>query len=119
VMQGLTLVGNETDALKSGIPENMYSLTGAYDFGNGYRFTASTVHADSTYSGFSKGVKLPSYTLLNAGLSYNTDTWSISLQGKNLTDEKYFRANFPDLFGSTIVLPELPRHFVASASFKF
>ena len=119
VMQGLTLVGNETDALKSGIPENMYSLTGAYDFGNGYRFTASTVHADSTYSGFSKGVELPSYTLLNAGISYNTDTWSISLQGKNLTDEKYFRANFPDLFGSTIVLPELPRHFVANASFKF
>ncbi len=119
VMQGLTLVGNETDALKSGIPENMYSLTGAYDFGNGYRFTASTVHADSTYSGFSKAVKLPSYTLFNAGISYNTDTWSLSLQGKNLTDEKYFRANFPDLFGSTIVLPELPRHFVASASFKF
>ena len=119
VMQGLTLVGNETDALKSGIPENMYSLTGAYDFGNGYRITASTVHADSTYSGFSKAVELPSYTLLNAGISYNTDTWSISLQGKNLTDEKYFRANFPDLFGSTIVLPELPRHFVANASFKF
>ena len=119
VMQGLTLVGNETDALKSGIPENMYSLTGAYDFGNGYRFTASTVHADSTYSGFSRAVKLPSYTLFNAGISYNTDTWSLSLQGKNLTDEKYFRANFPDLFGSTIVLPELPRHFVASASFKF
>ena len=119
VMQGLTLVGNETDALKSGIPENMYSLTGAYDFGNGYRFTASTVHADSTYSGFSKALKLPSYTMFNAGISYNTDTWSLSLQGKNLTDEKYFRANFPDLFGSTIVLPELPRHFVASASFKF
>ncbi len=119
VMQGLTLVGNETDALKSGIPENMYSLTGAYDFGNGYRITASTVHADSTYSSFSKAVELPSYTLLNAGISYNTDTWSISLQGKNLTDERYFRANFPDLFGSTIVLPELPRHFVANASFKF
>lgn len=119
VVQGLTLVGNESDALKSGIPENMYSLTGAYDFGNGYRFTASTVHADSTYSGFSRAVKLPSYTLFNAGISYNTDTWSLSLQGKNLTDERYFRANFPDLFGSTIVLPELPRHFVASASFKF
>lgn len=119
VMQGLTLVGGEDDALKSGIPENMYSLTGVYDFQNGYRITGSVVQADSTYSGFSKAIKLPSYTLFNAGVSYNTDTWSISLQGKNLTDERYFRANFPDLFGSTIVLPELPRHFVASASFKF
>lgn len=119
VMQGLTLVGNEDAAKKSGIPENMYSLTGAYDFGNGLRVTASGVTADSTYSGFSKGIKLPSYTLLNAGISYDIDAWKFSLQGKNLTDERYFRANFPDLFGGTIVLPELPRHFVASASFKF
>jgi iron complex outermembrane recepter protein len=119
VMQGLTLVGNEDQATKSGIPENMYSLTGAYDFGNGVRVTASTVHADSTYSGFSKAIKLPAYTLFNACISYEVEAWKFSLQGKNLTNERYFRANFPDLFGSTIVLPELPRHFVASASFKF
>lgn len=119
VMQGLTLVGNETDALKSGIPENMVSLTGAYNFGDGYSITASAVHADSTYSGFSKAVKLPSYTLFNAGISYHADTWSVSLQGKNLTDERYFRANFPDLFGSTVVLPELPRSFVGKVTFKF
>ncbi len=119
VMQGLTLVGNETDALKSGIPENMVSLTGAYNFGDGYSITASAVHADSTYSGFSKAIKLPSYTLFNAGISYHAETWSVSLQGKNLTDERYFRANFPDLFGSTVVLPELPRSFVGKVTFRF
>ncbi len=119
VMQGLTLVGNETDALKSGIPENMVSLTGAYNFGDGYSITASAVHADSTYSGFSKAIKLPSYTLFNAGISYHAETWSVSLQGKNLTDERYYRANFPDLFGSTVVLPELPRSFVGKVTFKF
>ena len=26
----------------------------------------------------------------------------------NVTDEEYFRANFPNLFGSVVVLPELP-----------
>lgn len=119
VMKGLTLVGNEEDAKKSGIPENMMSITGAYNFGDGYSITASAVHADSTYSGFSKAIKLPSYTLFNAGISYSTDTWAISLQGKNLTDERYFRANFPDLFGSAIVLPELPRSFVGKFTFKF
>lgn len=119
VMKGLTLVGDKDDATKSGIPENMVSLTGAYNFGDGYSITASAVHADSTYSGFSKAVKLPSYTLFNAGISYSTDTWAISLQGKNLTNERYFRANFPDLFGSAIVLPELPRSFVGKFSFKF
>lgn len=119
VIKGLTLVGDEEDATKSGIPENMVSVTGAYNFGDGYSFTASAVHADSTYSGFSKAIKLPSYTLFNAGISYNTDTWGISLQGKNLTNERYFRANFPDLFGSTVVLPELPRSFVGKVTFKF
>ena len=37
----------------------------------------------------------------------------------NLTDEEYFRANFPNLFGSAIVLPELPRHYQAKFSYKF
>lgn len=119
VVKGLTLVGSEEAAKKSGIPENMMSITGAYNFGDGYSITASAVHADSTYSGFSRGIKLPSYTLFNAGISYSTDTWAISLQGKNLTDERYFRANFPDLFGGAIVLPELPRSFVGKFTFKF
>jgi len=119
VVKGLTLVGNEDQAKKAGIPENMVSVTGAYNFGDGYSITASAVHAESTYSSFSKAIKLPSYTLFNAGISYNTDTWGVSLQGKNLTNERYFRANFPDLFGSTIVLPELPRSFVGKVTFKF
>ncbi|RYY04900.1 MAG: TonB-dependent receptor [Gammaproteobacteria bacterium] len=119
VMQGLTLVGDDSASEKSGIPKNMVSLTGAYNFGNGFSVTASSVHAESTYSGFSKAIKLPAYTLFNAGITYATDTWSLSLQGKNLTDERYFRSNFPDLFGSTIVLPELPRSFVAKLGMKF
>jgi iron complex outermembrane receptor protein len=119
VLKGLSLVGNEAAAKKAGIPENMVSLTGAYNFGDGYTFTASAVHAESTFSSFSKGIELPSYTLFNAGISYNTDTWGVSLQGKNLTNERYFRANFPDLFGAAIVLPELPRSFVGKVTFKF
>jgi iron complex outermembrane receptor protein len=39
--------------------------------------------------------------------------------GKNLTDERYFRANFPNLFGGTIVLPELPRSMQAGVAFNF
>jgi len=27
--------------------------------------------------------------------------------------------NFPDLFGESVVLPELPRNFLASAAYKF
>ncbi len=71
------------------------------------------------WSGFAQSVRLPSYTLVNAGIHYNTDRFTVSLQGKNLTDERYFRSNFPDLFGDSVVLPELPRNSLLSATFKF
>lgn len=119
---GLNLVGDGTsnpDAQKAGIPENIYTLTATYDFQNGYAASLSVVDAEETTSGFSGSVKLPGYTLVNAGLSYQAEDWSFNLTVKNLTDETYYRANFPDLFGSQIVLPELPRHFNAKFAYKF
>ena len=50
---------------------------------------------------------------------WESESWNVSLTGKNLTDERYFRANFPNLFGSAIVLPELPRHFLAKVQYTF
>lgn len=111
--------GGNTSAIKAGIPENVYSLTATYDFLNGYAANVSVVDVDSVASGFSGAVTLPGYTLVNAGFSYESDDWNVNLTVKNLTDEEYFRSNFPDLFGSAIVLPELPRHFNAKFTFKF
>jgi iron complex outermembrane receptor protein len=71
------------------------------------------------WSGFAQSVRLPSYTLLNAGIHYETERFTVGLQGKNLTDERYFRSNFPDLFGDSVVLPEMPRSYILSAGFKF
>jgi iron complex outermembrane receptor protein len=64
-------------------------------------------------------VRLPSYTLVNAGVHYENAHFKVGLQGKNLTNERYFRSNFPDLFGDSVVLPEPPRNYLLSASFKF
>jgi outer membrane receptor protein involved in Fe transport len=47
--------------------------------------------------------------LLNAGIQYESAKWKIGIEGRNLTDERYFRSNFPGLFGSSVVLPQLPR----------
>jgi iron complex outermembrane receptor protein len=118
---GLTLIapGDKEATRKAGIPENIYTLNATYDFQNGYTVNTSLVRADETFSGFSQSVELPAFTLVNAGVSYTTDVWSASLNIKNLTDERYFRANFPDLFGAQIVLPELPRHFQAKVSYNF
>lgn len=111
------------DGRKAGVPENMFSLNALYTFNSGVLsgVTASVglIRVDSTYSGFSKAVKLPGYTLLNAGINYNTKNWSFGLYGKNLTNKQYYRANFSDLFGSDVVLPQLPRTWEATVAYKF
>ena len=116
---GNVLIANEQGARRAGVPENIYSLTGTYAWDNGFALNASVIAVDSVFSGFARGVRLPSYTLLNLGVRYETDQWAFSLTGKNMTDERYFRSNFPNLFGGGIVLPELPRNYQASISFNF
>ncbi|MEO0345221.1 MAG: TonB-dependent receptor plug domain-containing protein [Pseudomonadota bacterium] len=124
LIYGGVVIGNppansEDDARKAGVPENIFSFTGTYLFDNGFSVNASIIDVEEVFSGFSQAVELPAYTLVNAGVRYEGEQWAISVTGKNLTDERYFRANFPNLFGSQIVLPELPRHYQASLSFRF
>ena len=106
-------------ARRAGIPENILSLTGTYDFGNGFAVSASVVDADSVHAGFSGSVTLPAYTLVNVGMVFETERWSFSATLKNATDERYFRSNFPNLFGGVIVLPELPRHLQARLRYRW
>lgn len=122
VLPSIVLVDGKEASRKAGIPDEMFSLYGMFSFGgmlSGFTGTLGATHVASVWSGFSKSVKLPSYTLVNASMYYENANWKLGLQGKNLTDEKYFRSNFPDLFGSSVVLPELPRSFLVSASYKF
>lgn len=108
-----------SNSRRAGMPENILSLTGTYDFGNGWTVNGSVIDVEEAYSGFSNSIELPSYTLVNMGVAYATTDWVFSVNGKNITDEKYFRANFPNLFGSTIVLPELPRSYTARIQYNF
>jgi len=111
-----------TDGRKAGIPENIYSLNFLLGFDQwvqGLSGTVSVSSVDAVASGWSQTVTLPSYVLVNTGVRYEKDAWSFGLAIKNATDEKYFRSNFPDLFGASVVLPELPRTFIASLNYKF
>lgn len=108
-----------TGARRTGMPEDIYSVTATYDFGNGWTVNGSVIDVEEVESSLSGSVTLPDYTLVNMGVSYETENWMFSVSGKNLTDEEYFRANFPNLFGATIVLPELPRHYNARFQYKF
>jgi iron complex outermembrane receptor protein len=123
LLYGGTLGGNVGAApsagKRAGMPENIWSATGTYDFQNGFAVSGSVVKVDEVASGFSNSVILPEYTLVNLGLVYEIENWIFNVSAKNLTDERYFRANFPNLFGSQIVLPELPRHYQARIAYNF
>ena len=108
-----------SDARRAGMPENIFSVTGTYDFTENFAGHFSIINADEVNSGLSGAVELPDYTLVNLGAVYYTENWQFSVNVKNVTDEEYFRSNFPNLFGSTIVLPELPRNYTATVKYVF
>jgi iron complex outermembrane receptor protein len=117
---GLLPIKTEDQARRAGIPENLYSLTATYKFDNGLAFSGSLVNVDETFSGQSQAVKLPAYTLVDVSGSYELkNSWLFRVTVKNATDEEYYRANFTELFGSTIVLPEKPRSYEVSLVYKF
>lgn len=104
---------------RAGVPEDIFTFTGTYAFDNGIALNLSVIDVDSVPSSFSRVVTLPAYTLVNVGLVYETERWLFNVVGKNITDERYFRANFPNLFGAQIVLPEKPASVQASFAFRF
>ena len=121
---GATLAGEllrpgRAGARRAGTPKTIVSATATYDFGNGFAVSASASDVAATTAGFSKTVALPAYTLVNVGFVFDTGRWSFSATAKNLTNERYFRANFPNLFGGTIVLPELPRHYAGRIVYRW
>ena len=116
---GIVTVDGEDAARRAGMPRTVLALTGTYNFGNGVAISASAVDVDAVASGLSRAVTLPAYTLLNLGVVVDRGPWTFNLTARNITDERYFRANFPNLYGSVIALPELPRHYRAYVEYRW
>ncbi|WP_421838659.1 TonB-dependent siderophore receptor [Novosphingobium sp.] len=116
---GLVPIPNRNASRRAGIPEDLYSATATYSFDNGLAFAGSISHVPSVFSGQSQTVRLPAYTLVDVSASYTTGPWLFRAVVKNATNASYFRANFTELFGATIALPERPRNWQASVVYKF
>ena len=114
-LEGLLPITGKEASRRAGIPKNLYSATATYAFDNGIALSGDVTHVDAVYSGQSQAVKLPVYWLLNLGASYTKGPWLFRVVVKNVNNARYFRANFTELFGSTIALPEVPRNFQATA----
>jgi len=116
---GLVPIPNRDASRRAGIPEDLYSATATYSFDNGLAFAGSISRVPAVFSGQSQVVKLPSYTLVDLSASFKTGPWLFRAVVKNATNASYFRANFTELFGATIALPERPRNWQASVVYKF
>jgi iron complex outermembrane receptor protein len=116
---GLVSIPNRNASRRAGIPEDLYSATATYSFDNGLAFAGSITHVPSVFSGQSQVVRLPAYTLVDLSASYTAGPWLFRAVVKNATNASYFRANFTELFGATIALPERPRNWQASVVYKF
>lgn len=55
---------------------------------------------------------LPSYTLLNASVSYTYKNYELAVKGNNLTDKTYFK-------GWSTVNPTMPRNILGSVAYRF
>ncbi len=90
-----------------------YALTSGKLRGFGIGFGGNHASEHKTLNRSNIGTfELPSYTVLNSALSYNSEKFLVSLKLNNLTNEKYYT-------GWSTVTPQRMRSLVAGLTYKF
>lgn len=107
------------EPLRGALPEKIFTVSASYKWSDNVTSSVNVTDVDETQPSVLGGIVLPAYTLVNASAVYSNDKYSAGLFINNLTDETYFRGNFPSLYGNNAILPELPRHWKAEFSYKF
>ena len=75
-------------------PNYTYTLGADFDHGQGWFSGIEVEGKDAYYFSDSHNELSDSYRLINARVGYETKDWSVTLWGKNLTDEDYFVRGF-------------------------
>jgi iron complex outermembrane receptor protein len=77
--------------------------------GIGGNYVSEHLTANSAITGV---FTIPSYTVLNATVFYNTEDWRLGFKLDNLTNERYF-------VGQGVLSPQMPRNFSANLALRF
>jgi iron complex outermembrane recepter protein len=90
--QGITSVGNHPQ----GVPAYMANLWSTYKFSiagvPGFMVGAGLNYRDKSYSDITNVNSIPAFVVADALFGYETDTWGISLNVKNFTNQRYYVA---------------------------
>lgn len=107
-------------------PKFTYSLGASYYADNGIFMNVTASGKSAFYFSDSHEQKAEDSQLLNARIGYDTDTWSVYLWGRNLTDEKvatrgFYFGNEPDIdwAAKRYVRYGAPRHIGVTLDYKF
>jgi len=91
------------------VPKQTLALSAIYQLDNGVYGQIGTKTIGDThywnYQGTNATDKIDSYTLLDANIGYDFDSWEVSVFGLNLTDEEYYTSKVPNLKAFTGALP--------------
>ena len=104
---------------RGGIPKQSWGFTATQKWNDRLRSSFSWNWVDETYASVVPGVLLPKYNVLNLNLSYSSEDIRFALHLSNLGDERYFRGNYPSLYGNNTVLPSKPFSWLAELSYRF
>ena len=110
-------VGRRTP--RGGIPEATWSLSGMQQWTERFRTGFTFTSVDETEASVIGGIVLPAYEVLSLTGTWERGNLRASLYLNNVTDELYFRGNFPSLYGNNNVLPNLPFNWSAEVAYSF
>ncbi|MEM7387291.1 MAG: TonB-dependent receptor [Verrucomicrobiota bacterium] len=90
------------------VPELDLSLAAVYRHSSGFFGRVELLHQGRTFFNDQNtpAFKEDGYTVLNASLGYESDTWQVSFFGQNLGDERYYKNISPDLGAGTVGEPQ-------------
>lgn len=100
-------------------PQNLANLWATYKLtsgklkGFGIGFGGNYASENKILNRVTTGVfTLPSYTVINASLFYNSPKFDVTFKLDNITNEVYYK-------GWSTLEPQMPRRFVGNVAFKF
>lgn len=101
-------------------PESVYNFWADYKFKQGSALEKFGIGAGfngaSSYNTMDNGIsgqfELPSYTVFNSSIYYNTQKFRVGLKINNITDNTYYK-------GWSTINPQAPRAFLATIGYKF
>lgn len=104
---------------KQGNPATQMGVNARYDFARGFGATLGGNYFSETCAGRLCVVTLPSSFVINAGASWNRNSWVLKADVFNLTNERYFRARTGDVLGDVLAQAMPERHWQATIKKSF